>query len=388
MNAGSCIFSQIMEFVPWRSLEKIVEQYHGDFRVTTLKTHQLFRVMAFAQLTGRRSLRATVTSLNAQQSKLYRMGIDGVSLNNLSNALMHRDWRIFAEFGQLLMAEAAELFIDTPSKLDLDAKVFALDSTTIDLCLSLFPWADFRSTKAAVKAHVLLDTDTAMPVFVRVLPGKTHDVNVLDDVPIFPGAFYVMDKAYNDFTRLYALHKAGGWFVVRAKSNTQLRRQYSRPIDKTTGVRCDQTVVFKVAASRKKYPDQLRRIHFYDEELRRRFVFLTNHFSLPAETIAALYKRRWQVELFFKWIKQNLRVKTFFGRSQNAVKSQLWIAISTYLLVAKVRHFLQLAASMSEILHILELFQFEKTPIFTLFTPDPTKTPPTDCSEQLFLPGF
>lgn len=388
MNAGSCVFSQIMEFVPWRQLEKIAEAYRGDFRVTALKTHQLFRVMAFAQLTGRRSLRATVVSLKAQRPKLYRMGIDGVSLNNLSNALMHRDWRIFAEFGQLLMAEVAELLMDTPSELDLDAKVFALDSTTIDLCLSLFPWADFRSTKAAVKAHVLLDTDTAMPVFVRVLRGKTHDVNVLDDVPIYPGAFYVMDKAYIDFTRLYALHKAGGWFVVRTKSNTQLRRQYSHPIDKTTGVRCDQTVVFDLAASRKKYPDQLRRVAFFDTEKNRRFVFLTNNFSLPAETIAALYQRRWQVELFFKWIKQNLRIQTFFGRSENAVKSQIWIAISTYLLVAKVRHSLQLNASMSEILHILELFQFDKTPIFTLFTPNSAKTPSTHCSEQLFLPGF
>lgn len=382
------VFSQIMELVPWRRLQTIVDRYNGDHHARNIKTHQLFRVMVAAQLTQQRSLRSTVECLRSIKSRWHHMGITSISLNGLAQANQQRDWRIFAQFAQILLAMALKLHAKTPSKLKLPAKVFALDSTTIDLCLSLFPWADFRSTKAAVKVHTLLDVDTEMPVFIRISRGKTHDVNILDELPIYAGTYYVMDKAYIDYARLYALDQGGAWFVVRAKSNTKLHRQYSRPVDKPAGVRCDQTVVFDFPATRKNYPDQLRRVVFFDVEKNRRFVFLTNNFLLPAETIAQLYKRRWDVELFFKWIKQNLRIQTFFGRSENAVKSQIWIAISTYLLVAILRQTLQINASMSKILHILHSVTFDYSPIFTLFDCHITKISSTDSSKQLFLPGF
>jgi len=382
------VFAQILEFVPWRRLQTIVKKYRGDFHSINLKTHQLFRVLVFAQLAQKRSLRATVACLTAMNHKLYHMGIPSVSLNGLANAMQQRDWKIFAEFGQILMAEVTQLYAKTPSRLGLDAKVFALDSTTIDLCLSVFPWAEFRSTKAAVKVHTLLDTDAEIPEFILISTGKTHDVNFLDKITFVKNAFYVMDLAYLDFARLYKINEAGAFFIVRAKKNTKLRRLYSRTVDKTTGVRCNQIVRPTGISTGKKYPKKLRRVKFYDAEKRRRFVFLTNNFSLPAETIAALYKRRWEIELFFKWMKQNLRVLTFFGRTENAVKTQLWVAISMYLLIAKLRHILQINAPMSEMLQIFSTIPFENIPIFTLFNPVPTNSPPTDGDKQLVLPGF
>ena len=388
MFNGKTVFSQIMELVAWRDFQNIIDYHGGDVKVRTLKTHQFFRVMAFAQLTHRRSLRDTVVTLRAVKSKWFHMGITSVSLNNLSNAGMQRDWKIFAEFARVLMAEARNLYAE-PSKDDkLDAKVYALDSTTFDLCLSVFPWAEFRSTKAAVKMHTLLDTYTVIPDFIRVSTGKTHDVNTLDEITFIKNAFYVMDLAYLDFARLYKINEAGAFFIVRAKKNTKLRRLYSRTVDKTTGLRCDQTVVPAGAVSQKKYPAKLRRVKFYDAEKRRRLVFLTNNFSLPADTIAALYRRRWSIEVFFKWIKQHLCLRPFFGQSENAVRSQIWIAVSTYLLVAIFKKTSGIVRPTAEILQILSVTIFEHIPINTLFEEKNTNPLPTTSAGQLFLPGF
>ena len=388
MYEGKTVFSQIMQLVDWRDFQKIIDHHGGDVKVRTLKTHQFFRVMAFAQLTNRRSLRDTVATLRAVKSKWFRMGIASVSLNNLSNAGMQRNWQIFAEFAQVLMAEAKKLY-DKPKKGDkLDAKVYALDSTTFDLCLSVFPWAEFRSTKAAVKVHTLLDTETDIPDFIRISTGKTHDVNLLDEITFTKNSIYVVDLAYLDFARLYKINEAGAFFIVRAKKNTKLRRLYSRTVDKSTGLRCDQTVVPAGVVSRKKYPAKLRRVKFYDAEKRCRFVFLTNNFSLPAATIAALYKRRWKVELFFKWIKQHLRLRPFFGQSENAVKCHIWTAISTYLLVAIFKKTSGTARPMAEILQILSVTLFENVPLNRLFEEKLTNPRSAINAEQLFLPGF
>jgi len=388
MFDGKIIFSQIMEFVPWRAFQKIIDQHDGDVKVRNLKTHQLFRVMAFAQLANRRSFRDTVTTLRAMKSKWYHMGITSVSLNNLSNALQQRNWKIFADAAMVLMVTAKKLYAE-PTKGDkLDAKVYALDSTTFDLCLSIFPWAEFRSTKAAVKVHALLDTETEIPDFIRVSTGKTHDVNMLDEITFTKNSITVMDLAYLDFRRLYAIHQAGAFFIVRAKKNTKLRRIYSREVDKTTGVRCDQIVRPSWHRAQKNYPDKLRRIKFYDAEKHRRLVFLTNNVSLSAETIAALYRRRWSVEVFFKWIKQHLRLRPFFGESENAVKCQIWIAISTYLLIAILKKTCGIARPMGEILQIFSVTLFENIPINTLFCEKPTNPQTAPDAEQLFLPGF
>jgi len=388
MFSEKTVFSQIMEFVPWRAFQKMIDSHGGDVKVRTLKTHQFFRIMAFAQLTHRRSLRDTVSTLRAVKSRWYHMGITAVSRNNLSNASQQRSWKIFADLAQVLMATARKMY-DKPSKGDkLDAKVFALDSTTFDLCLSVFPWAEFRSTKADVKMHTLLDTETEIPGFIRISTGKTHDVNILDEITFVKNAIYVMDLAYLDFHRLYAIDQAGAFFIVRAKKNTKLRRIYSHPVDKTTGVRCDQTVVPACPLTRKRYPEKLRRIKFYDPEKRRRFVFLTNNFSLAADIVAALYRRRWKVELFFKWIKQHLRLRPFFGQSENAVRCQIWIAISTYILVAIIKKLCRIDRRMSEILQIFSVTLFENIPINTLFDEKPTNPPSTTDAKQPVLPGF
>ena len=342
--------------------------------------------MAFAQLTYRESLRDIISCLDAMRPKLYHMGIrSNVSRNNLSNANNIRDWRIFADFAQILIRRAKRLYINQPLDIDLDATVYALDSTTIDLCLTIFPWATFRRTKSAVKVHTLMNLQGSIPEFILISTGKTHDVRVLDHLAFQPGAFYVMDRAYLDYERLYSIDQAQAFFVTRAKKNTRFARRYSNEVDKSTSVQCDQIGMLEVFYSSKAYPDPLRRIRYYDEENDRRLVFLTNNMQLPAITIAELYKSRWQIELFFKWIKQHLRTKSFFGISSNAVKSQIWIAISVYLLVAILKKELGIDRTLYEILQVLSLTQFEKTPINQVFENKNYKTETTPSHNQLTL---
>jgi hypothetical protein len=368
MNQGKFVFAQIMDRVPWRRFQTCVDRYRGDHHVQTFKCSDYFRVMAFAQLTYRESLRDIVACLNAVPEKMYHMGIrTGISRNNLSHVTKQRDWRIFADFAQILIEEARLLYGHDPMPVELDATVYALDSTTIDLCLSLFPWAPFRKTKAAVKLHTLLNIQGDIPEFILISSGKLHDVNVLDHMAFQPGAFYVMDRGYLDFERLYKINLAKAFFVTRAKKNTQVTRRYSHIVDKAAGVQCDQTVVLTNKGSLLTYPEPFRRVRYYDEELNKRFIFLTNNMSLPARLIADLYRSRWRVELFFKWIKQHLRIKTFYGISENAVKSQIWIGVSVYLLVAILKKELGLSQSLHQILQIFSLTQFEKTPVFSMF---------------------
>jgi hypothetical protein len=368
MYQGKFVFTQIMDRVPWRRFQTCVDRYQGDRNVQTFTCADYFRVMAFAQLTYRESLRDIVACLNAVPEKMYHMGIrSGISRNNLSNAAKQRDWRIFADFAQILIEQARLLYDNDPRPVDIDATVYALDSSTIDLCLSLFPWAPFRKTKAAIKLHTLLNIQGDIPEFILISDGKLHDVNVLDYMVFLAGAFYVMDRGYLDFERLYKINQAKAFFVTRAKKNTQMTRRYSHRVDKTTGVQCDQTVVLTNADSFSTYPEPFRRIRYYDVELNKRFVFLTNNMSLPARVIADLYRSRWRVELFFKWIKQHLRIKTFYGMSENAVKSQIWIGVCVYLLVAILRKELGLSQSLHQILQIFSLTQFEKTPVFSMF---------------------
>lgn len=349
---------------------------------------EYFRIMAFAQLTYRESLRDIVSCLGAAKNKKYAMGIPSFSLNNLSQAGQNRNWKIFAEFAQILIPIAKQLYIDEDLGIDLDATVYALDSTTIDLCLSLFGWADFRTTKAAIKMHTLLDLRGGIPDFIRISSGKIHDVRILDEMNFLPGAWYIMDWGYLDFRRLHRIHEESAFFVTLAKRNTQIRRLYSNSVDKTTGVKCDQVVIAKGFYSKQKYKDKLRRIKFYDEERSKRLVFLTNNMNLPSLDIAKLYKKRWQVELFFKWIKQNLRIKTFYGHSENAVYLQIWIAISVYLLVAILRKELKIDRSMSEILQIFSAFQFTNIPIKKLFDNESELSNTPEDDSRPFLPGF
>ena len=386
MYEGKLIFSQLMDFVPWRRFQTCVKRYRGDYKVKTYPCAEQFRVMAFAQLTYRHSLREIETCLRAVKTKLYHMGIcSTICHSNLAHANNQRDWRIHADFAQVLIQKAKQLYLDEDLGLDLDATVYALDASTIDLCLSLFPWAKFRKAKGAVKLHTLMNLQGSIPEFILISDGKLHDVNVLDYLLPLPGAYYVMDRGYLDFERLYAMHQAKAYFVTRAKRNFTFKRRYSHGVDKATGVQCDQTVVLKTFYSFQGYPEPLRRIRYYDENLDKRLVFLTNNFELPATTIAALYKSRWQIELFFKWIKQHLRIKSFYGTSQNAVKSQIWIAVSTYLLVAIVKKELRIDLPLYTILQILSLVQFEKTPILqVLSTSDYTTQEPT-CHNQLLL---
>jgi hypothetical protein len=375
-----------MDFVPWRRFQTCTDRYRGDWKVHQFKCAEYFRVMAFAQLTYRESLRDIISCLDAMRPKLYHMGIrSNVSRNNLSNANNVRNWRIFADFAQILIHRAKSLYTNQPLDIDLDATVYALDSTTIDLCLTLFPWATFRTTKSAVKVHTLMNLQGNIPEFILISTGKTHDVHILDHLAFQPGAFYVMDRAYLDYERLYTIHQAQSFFVTRAKKNTRFTRRYSNQVDKNSSIQCDQIGTLKNYYSSKSYPVPLRRIRFYDEENDRRLVFLTNNMQLSAVTIAELYKSRWQIELFFKWIKQHLRIKTFFGTSANAVKSQIWIAISVYLLVAIMKKELGLDRSLYEILQVLSLTQFEKTPIKQVLTKQNYKTTTPPSHNQLTL---
>ena len=364
MNLGRTVFAQLISFLPDREFRRCVSRYHGDRRARSFSCWDQFLCMAFAQLTYRESLRDIEACLRSLSSKLYHMGFRSqVSRSTLADANESRDWRIYADFAQVLIRIARPLDARDPIGVDLDPTLYALDSTTIDLCLSLFPWAKFRRRKAAVKMHTLLDPRGNIPTFIRISNGKTHDVNILDEITPEPGAFYVMDRAYVDFKRLFAFTLCSSFFVVRTKKNILLRRRYSHAVDKSTGVRSDQTVILTAAASAKAYPDRLRRVSYLDAETNKRLRFLTNNFTLPALTIALIYKSRWQVELFFKWSKQHLRIKNFYGTSENAVKTQIWIAVSVYLLVAIVRKRLGLEASFYQILQILSVTLFEKTPI-------------------------
>ncbi len=364
MYVGKTLFAQLMEFVPWTSFQRIVARYGGDTRVRTLNCAEQFRVMAFAQLTWRESLRDIEVCLSAQAAKLYHMGLrEAVHRSTLADANEARDWRIWADFAQVLIRRARRLYASDSLGVELANTVYALDSTTIDLCLSVFPWARFRSTKAAVKMHTLLDLRGPIPSFIHVSDGKLHDVNVLDMLILEPGAFYVMDRGYIDYARLYTLHQAGAFFVTRAKSNLDARRLYSAITDRATGVICDQSIALNGFYAAKDYPEHLRRIRYRDPESGKTLVFLTNNTALAALTIAALYKQRWQVELFFKWVKQHLRIKRFYGTSENAVKTQIWTAVSVYVLIAIVKKELQLDASLYTLLQILSLTLFEKTPI-------------------------
>ena len=362
MNMGKTLFAQVMEYVPWKSFGRIVDRHGGDAGVRTLSCADLFRVMAFAQLTWRESLRDIEVCLSANQSKLFHMGMKGVpARSTLADALSLRDWRIYHALAMRLMTRARQLYASESLNIDIDATVYALDSTTIDLCLSLFDWAPFRTTKAAVKMHTLLDLRGSIPAFIHISDGKMGDVKVLDILPVEAGAFYVMDRGYLDFARLYQMHQAGAFFVTRAKRGMNARRVYSSKTDRTSGVVCDQTIAMNGFYIAKDYPEHLRRIRFKDPESGKTLVFLTNNTALPPLTIAALYKNRWQVELFFKWIKQHLRIKRFLGTSENAVKTQIWCAVSTYVLIAIVKKELHLEASLYTLLQILSVSVFEKT---------------------------
>ena len=364
MNAGRTVFSQLIEFLPHQEFQKCVARYAGDRYLKNLSCWDQYLAMAFAQLTYRESLRDIEACLRSVGGKLYHMGFRGkVARSTLADANESRDWRIYADFAQVLIAIARPLYARDPIGIDLDQSLYALDSTTIDLCLSLFPWARFRKHKAAVKLHTLLDLHGNIPTFIRITDGKVHDVNILDEIMPEPGAFYVMDRGYIDFQRLFVLTLNAAFFVVRTKSNVLLQRRYSHPVDKRTGVRSDQTVILASFESASVYPDPLRRVSYCDAETGKRLKFLTNNFTLPGLTIAHIYKQRWQVELFFKWIKQHLRIKAFYGTSENAVKTQIWIAVSVYVLVAIVRKRLELEASLYQILQILSVSLFEKTPI-------------------------
>ncbi len=368
MYLGKTLFAQLMDFLPWKTFHRIVDRCDGDRYVKSLTCADQFRVMAFAQLTYRESLRDIEVCLSAQSSKLYHMGFrQEIKRSTLSDANESRDWRIHEEFAQHLIVQARKLYIGDSFGIDLENTTYALDSTTIDLCLSLFPWALFRSTKSAVKMHTLLDLRGNIPSFIHISDGKLGDVNVLDVLVLEAGAIYVMDRGYLDFSRLYMMHQAQAFFVTRAKSNTRMRRVYSAAVDRSTGIICDQTVALTGIISRKDYPEHLRRIRFKDPETGKTLVFLTNNFTLSAATLCALYKARWQVELFFKWIKQHLRIKKFYGNSENAVKSQIWIAVSVYVLVAIVKKRLKLEASLYTLLQIFSLTLFEKMPIQQAF---------------------
>jgi len=383
MNEGKLVFAQLTEHLPLTTFRRCVARYRGEFKVKTFSCLDQFLCMAFAQLTFRESLREIEACLRAHTLKLYHMGIRSkkVSRSTLADANEARDWRIYANFAQSLIGMARRLYAQEPFGVDLNETVYALDTTTIDLCLSVFPWAPFMATKAAVKLHTLLDLRGNIPSFIHISDGKLHEVNILDQLLPEPGAFYVMDRGFLDYARLYRFHEAGSFFVTRAKSNSQTRRRYSRPVDRTTGLVCDHTVVFTGKYAQQDYPSVLRRIRFKDLDTGKTLVFLTNNFALPALTVTRLFRCRWQVELFFKWIKQHLRIKAFFGTSENAVKSQIWIAVSVYVLVAIIKKRLNLQPSLFEILQILSLTMFERTPLYQLLTfraPEPV----TDTSDN------
>ena len=386
MHIGKTLFAQVMEFVPWKTFGRIIARHDGDAGVRTLGCADVFRIMAFAQLTWRESLRDIEVCLTAQQPKLYHMGLRAAPARaTLADALNTRDWRIDHALAQRLIARARTLYADAPSVLGLDASVYALDATTIDLCLSLFAWAPFRSTKAAITLHTLLDLRSAIPAFIHISDGKLHEVNILDVLPVEAGAFFVMDRGYVDYARLYALHQTGAFFVTRAKQNLQARRVYSAPTDRRDGVICDHRIRLKGFYAAQNYPEHLRRIRFQDPASAKTLVFLTNNTTLPALTIAALYKSRWQIELFFKWIKQHLRITRFFGTSENAVKTQIWCAIATYVLIAIVKHERRLDASLHTCLQVLSVSLFEKIELVDAIQPDRMPSSPLETAQQLLL---
>jgi hypothetical protein len=386
VNQGQTIFSQVIDFLPLKKFRRCVNRYNGNYRVRSFTCYGQFLCMAFAQLTYRESLRDIECCLRSRHKKLYHMGIKGkVSRSTLGDANEARDWRIYSDFAQILIHEARGLYVDDDFGLELKETVYALDSSTIDLCLSVFPWAKFRRSKGAVKLHTLLDLRGNIPSFISITDGKVHDVNILDELIPEAGSIYLMDRAYLDFERLYKMHQCSAFFVTRTKSNTGIRRLYSNPVDKSSGLRCDQTVLLTGFYSKKHYPEKLRRVKFFDTENGRILNFLTNQFSLPALTIANLYRKRWQVELFFKWIKQHLRIKTFYGTSENAVKTQIWIAVSVYVLVAIMKKRLKINLSLYTILQILSVSLFEKTLIIQALVPDDYKNKTTISHIQLEL---
>ena len=364
MNTGKTVFSQIMDFLPLYEFRKCVKRYRGNYKVKSFSCLDQFLCMAFAQLTYRESLRDIEACLRSMQNKLYHMGIrGGVSRNNLANANETRDWRIYADFAQVLVHQARSLYADDDFGVELDQTVYALDTTTIDLCLSLFPWARFQKRKAGIKLHTALDLRGSIPIFIKITDARVYDLCILDELIPEPGSFYIMDRGFLDFERLYTLNQLRAYFVIRSRSNIKFRRIYSHPVDKNTGLRCDQTIALTGVDSPNYYPEKLRRVRFFDTENNNYLIFLTNNFILPAGTIAQLYKCRWQIELFFKWIKQHLRIKSFFGTSENAVNTQIWIAISVYLLVAIIKKRLNLEMSLYTFLQILSVTSFEKVPI-------------------------
>jgi IS4 transposase len=389
MHNGRFIFSELISHLPHKEFQKCVVRYDDGSQSRTFSHWDQFLTMAFAQLTYRESLRDIEACLRSVTGKLYHLGIRSkVARTTLADANESRDWRIFADFAQVLIRIARPLYAADPIGVDLDHSVYALDSTTIDLCLSLFPWAKFRRHKGAVKMHTLLDLHGNIPTFISITNGKVHDVNILDEIAPEAGAFYVMDRGYVDFERLYVFTLSAAFFVVRTKSNVLIQRRYSHPVDKTTGVRSDNTVILTAINSVKAYPDQLRRVSYLDVTTRKRFKFLTNNFMLPALTIAQIYKSRWQVELFFKWIKQHLRIKAFYGTSENAVKTQIWVAVSVYVLVAIIRKRLALEASLYQILQILSVTLFEKTPILQALQASDSQEELPDPGNQLILFDF
>lgn len=379
------IFSQVMDLLPQYEFNKCVERYNGNHKVQLFSCWSQFLCMAFAQLTYRESLRDIETCLRVMHRKLYHMGIAGIARNTLANANKVRDWRIYADFAQVLIAQARTLYRGDEIGVVLEQTVYALDSSTIDLCLSLFPWATFRKRKGAVKLHTLLDLRGNIPSLVIITNGKVHDVNILDELILEAGAIYIVDRGYVDFERLYSIHQAGAFFVTRAKDNCDWRRVYSRPVDKATGVQCDQTIALNGFYTSQHYPQYLRRVRYLDAVRDKRLAFLTNNFELPALTIAELYRCRWQVELFFKWIKQHLRIKKFYGNSENAVKTQIWISIATYVLVLLLKKHLGLSQSPYTILQILSVSLFEKTPILQAFSNDYYENENNDLPNQLLL---
>ena len=386
MYAGKMVFSQLMDFLPLRRFKACVDRYNGDYKTQRFTCRDQFLCMAFAQLAFRESLRDTVSCLKAMETKLYHMGIRGsVARSTLADANENRDWRIYADFAQILINRARKLYAHDEFGVEIDNTVYALDSTTIDLCLSLFSWARFRKTKSAIKLHTLMNLRGSIPEFIHISKGKLSDVNILDLLLPQAGAFYVLDRGYLDFERLYSLHQARSFFVVRAKKNLKFKRRYSNEVDKSSGVQADQLIVLTGVKSQKRYPEILRRIRYFDKQKEKRLVFLTNNFELDALTIAELYKARWKIENFFKWIKQHLRIKSFYGTSENAVKTQIWIAVSTYILVAILKKQLNIQRSLYEILQVLSVSLFEKTLITELFTKSNYNIESVSSFKQLLL---
>ncbi|MEW6654826.1 MAG: IS4 family transposase [Bacteroidota bacterium] len=386
MNQGQTVFTQIMSYLPKHSFRKCVNKYKGNYKIRSFSCWEQFLVMAFAQLTYRESLRDIETCLKAMQNKLHHIGVQSnISRSTLADANEKRDWRIYADFAYILINKAKELYRDEKLFNELDETIYALDSTTIDLCLSLFPWAKFRSTKSAIKIHTLLNLQNNIPAFINITDGSVHDVNILDELITEIGAFYIIDRGYTDFERLYALNINNTYFVIRAKANLQFKRVYSHQVDKSQGLICDQSIFLKNYYPSKDYPDKLRRIKYFDADNNKKLIFVTNNFSLPAITIANLYKQRWQIELFFKWLKQNLKIKSFYGYSFNAVKTQIWIAISVYVLLAIIKKNLKIECSLYTFLQVVSISIFEKTPIITMFSENNYTNKHDSNDNQLFL---